>query len=267
MNDTAIKKSRLDSYSSRLQYWYVIRELTAREIKRKYARSYLGILWSVLNPLLTMIVISAVFSTMFSKSIENFPVYYLTGWIIWLLYSAGTRSSMTALSDNRSLLIKTKIPRIVFVLSRTYTEFVNFLFSCIAYAFILAFFRMEVSWTWLLFVVDIVFILLFSIGLGALLSILYVFFPDVKHLYGVFLTMLMYLSAIFYPVDRLPDVMAEVLDYNPVYMFICFARVCIMECDVPDMWVWASSIGWSLGMFVLGMVAFKSRQNDVMIHL
>lgn len=249
------------------QYWYVIRELTSREIKRKYARSYLGVIWSVLNPLLTMIVLSAVFSTMFRKSIENYPVYYLTGNIIWQLYNGVTRSSMTVLVDNKNLLIKTKIPRIVFVLSRSYTALTNFFFSCIAYAFILAVFRMKLSWTWLLFFVDLVFIMLFSIGLGALLSILYVFFADIKHLYGVFLTLLMYLSAIFYPVDRLPTVMQVVLGYNPVYMFIYFMRTAIMECRIPETKIWIKMIIWSLSMFVVGISVFRRKQNDVMIHI
>ncbi|SDB30153.1 ABC transporter permease [Eubacterium oxidoreducens] len=253
--------------NSRKQYWYVIRELTGREIKRKYARSYLGIIWSVLNPLLTMIVLSAIFSTMFKRSIENYPVYYLTGWIIWQLFSEATRSSLTVLVDNKNLLIKTKIPRIVFVLSRCYTALVNFAFSCIAYVFIIAIFQLTPDITWLLFFVDMAFILILSIGMGALLSILYVFFADVKHLYGVFLTMLMYLSAIFYPVDSLPGWMQSVLGVNPIYIFIDFARSAIMEYEVPDPIIWIKMIVWSIVVFAIGITVFRRRQNDVMIHI
>lgn len=253
--------------SNRRQYWYVIRELTLREIKRKYARSYLGVLWSVLNPLLTMLVLSAIFSTMFRRSIENFPVYYLTGYIIWQLFNETTRSSMTVLVDNKNLLIKTRIPKTVFVLSRSYTALTNFFFSCIAYVFILAVFRMKMGWTWLLFLVDLVYIMCFAVGVGALLSILYVFFADVKHLYGVLLTLWMYLSAIFYPVNRLPAWMQAVLEMNPIYLFIYFMRTSIMECRVPQMDVWIKMTIFSGGMLVIGIAAFRRKQNDVMIHI
>lgn len=262
-----LQSKGVEALESKRQYWYVIRELTSREIKRKYARSYLGILWSVLNPLLTMMVLTAVFSTMFRRSIENFPVYYLSGWIVWSLFSEGTKSSMTVLVDNKNLLIKTQFPRIVFVLSRSYTALSNFLFSCIGYAFILALFQMRMSWTWLLFLVALLFELMFVVGLGALLSILYVFFADVKHLYGVFLTLLMYLSAIFYPVDRLPEVMRVLLGYNPVYIFIDFVRQVIMDCSVPPLELWIKMAAWSVSMFVIGIAVFHRKQNDVMIHM
>lgn len=260
-------KNRKQNREERRQYWYVIRELTGREIKRKYARSYLGILWSVLNPLLTMMVLSAIFSTMFRRSIENYPVYYLTGNIVWQLFSESTRSAMTVIVDNKNLLIKTKIPKLVFVLSRAYTALTNFFFSCIAYAFILAVFRIEIRWTWLLFFVDLLYIMLFSIGMGALLSILYVFFADIKHLYGVLLTLWMYLSAIFYPISSLPEWMKSVLGINPIYLFIYFMRTSVMEGRVPEPEIWIRMTLWSVLMFVIGITAFQRKQNDVMIHL
>jgi ABC-type polysaccharide/polyol phosphate export permease len=104
-------------FSDILQYVFVIRELTSREIKRKYARSSLGIIWSVLNPLLMMVVMSLIFSTMFKKSIENYPIYYLTGQIMWGMFSGGTESAMTSLVDNKTLLIKAKLPKHTFILS------------------------------------------------------------------------------------------------------------------------------------------------------
>mgnify|MGYP004607698753 FL=1 len=252
---------------NRRQYLYVIQELTSREIKRKYARSYLGIIWSVLNPLLTMAVISAVFSTMFRRSIENFPIYYLTGYIIWQLYSEATRASMTVLVDNKNLLIKTKIPKIVFVMSRAYTALTNFFFSCIAYALILAIFRIAPSLVWLFFFYDLLIIMIFSIGVGAILSIMYVFFADIKHLYSVILTLLMYLSAIFYPVDRLPDVMKVVLDYNPIYLFIYIMRVAVMDGQIPDTIVLIKATLFAVVFFAAGIITFNKKQNDVMIHI
>ena len=159
-NKEVSKNKKKSKFSEKRQYLFVIRELTSREIKRKYARSYLGILWSVLNPLLTMIVMSLIFSTMFHRSIENFPIYYLTGNIIWILFSTGTNTCMNALVDNRTLLLKVKLPKQVFVLARAYTAFVNFLYTCVAYALVLAAFRIEPTWTMALFPVVVLLVLL-----------------------------------------------------------------------------------------------------------
>ena len=113
------------------QYYFVIKQLVDREIKRKYARSFLGVIWSVLNPLMTMAVMSMIFSTIFKRTIENYPIYYLTGTIFWQLFSGATNSAMTALVDNRTLLLKVKLPKQTFVLARIYTALTNFGYTCV----------------------------------------------------------------------------------------------------------------------------------------
>lgn len=246
------------------QYLFVIRELTSREIKRKYARSSLGILWSVLNPLLHMVVMSLIFSTMFRRSIENFPIYYLTGQIFWTLFSTATNSSMTSLVDNKSLLVKAKLPKQTFVLSRIYTALVNFGYTCIAYVLMLAVFRIPPSWPMLLFPLDVLFMLAISTGVGYALSVAYVFFADVKYLYSVFLTLWMYLSAIFYPVTRLPEAMQSFVGCNPIYVCIAFARECVMYGRVPDAMMWVKLICWSIGSLTVGFTVFRWKENQVM---
>ncbi len=251
-------------FSDILQYVFVIRELTSREIKRKYARSSLGIIWSVLNPLLMMVVLSLIFSTMFKRSIENFPVYCMTGQIIWILFSGATNAAMTALVDNKSLLIKAKLPKHTFILSRIYTAFVNFGYTCIAYVLILIVFRIKPNFTILLFPVCILYALLISFGVGYLLATEYVFFADIKYLYSIFLTLLMYMCALFYPVESLPEVMQNVVKINPIYLIIHFARECVMYGRVPEAWVWIRLSVWSAFSVFVGMLVFKFRENRIM---
>lgn len=261
INQSENKTGRAETRS---QYMFVIRELTSREIKRRYARSKLGIVWSVLNPLLYMAVMSLIFSQMFMRSIENFPIYYLTGNIFWSLFSGATNSSMTALVDNKSLLLKVKLPKQTFILSRIYTALVNFGYSCIAYFTMLLVFRIKFTWTMLLLPIDVVFALLFAMGIGYALSIIYVFFADIKYLYSIFLTLWMYLCAIFYPVDRLPETMQSVLLINPVYLMIAFARECVLYGTVPDLIMWIKLSVASFGSFFIGYLIFKSKENMVM---
>lgn len=246
------------------QYAFVIRELTSREIKRKYARSSLGILWSVLNPLLHMVVMSLIFSTMFRRSIENFPIYYLTGQLFWTLFSGATTAAMTALVDNRSLLVKAKLPKQTFVLSRIYTALVNFGYTCIAYVLMLVVFRIKPSAAMLLFPLAVLFMLAISVGLGYILSVVYIFFADVKYLYSVFLTLWMYMTALFYPITSLPEAMQTFIGCNPIYVVIAFARECVMYGRVPGLMMWIKLIGWSIGSLVVGINVFKLKENQVM---
>lgn len=246
------------------QYFFVIKELTGREIKRKYSRSYLGILWSVLNPLLSMTVISLIFSQIFRRSIENFPIYYLTGYILWLAFTGATNAAMTTLVDNKSMLIKVKLPMEIFILARVYTALVNFGYSLVAYVVILLVFHITPKWTMLLFPVIVVFLFLFALGISYILAVAYVFFGDVKHLYSVLLTLWMYCSGIFYPVERLEGAIRAVIDNNPLFNFIDCARKVVMYGQIPGAADFIRIIFWGAGMYVFGYYIFRKHRNGVM---
>ena len=246
------------------QYVFVIKELVSREIRRKYARSRLGILWSVLNPLLYMAVMSMIFTNIFQRSIENYPIYYLTGMIFWQMFSGATNSAMTALVDNKTLLLKVKLPKQTFVLARVYTELTNFGYTCIAYMLMLIVFRIHINWTVICFPVIVLGVLLFSMGIGYILSISYVFFGDVKHLYSVILTLWMYMSALFYPVSSIGTVVQKVINLNPLYTYIYIARTVVMDGTIPALHWWIKLILWSVGMFGSGYIVFHKCENKVM---
>ena len=257
-------KALMAYYEDKKQYIFVIKELTGREVKRKYARSHLGIVWSVLNPLLMMIVMSMIFSYMFKRSIDNFPLYYLTGSLLWGLFSTGTSSAMSALVDNKTLLIKAKLPRQTFVISRMLTALVNMGYSFVPYVLMLAVFRIRPSWTMLFLPLDVILICAFTMGIGYILSILYVFFADIKYLYSLFLTILTYLTALFYPVTALPDTIQKVVGYNPVYLSIYIARECMVYGRVPHYSAWVKLTLAAVFSFLTGWIVFKKEQNNVM---
>lgn len=260
-------KNKIAGGSDWQQYVFVIRELTGREIKRKYARSYLGIFWSILNPLLTMIVMSLIFSFMFRRSIAYFPLYYLTGQIIWTLFSTSTNQAMTALLDNKQLLIKTQLPHQTFVLSRIYTAFVNFLYSLIPFVAIIAFFRIIPTWRVIFFIPDLILIMLFAIGIGYILSTMYMFFADIKHLYGVVLTIWMYMSAIFYPVNLLPGFVQTIIGMNPVFIAIYIARESVIYGHTPYFTAWLKLGLIAVLVYALGDYVFHKNRNAVMQKL
>ncbi len=249
------------------QYGFVIRQLTLREIKRKYARSYLGILWSVLNPLLSMSVLSLIFSQMFRRSIENYPIYYLTGYILWQAFTGATNSAMTTLADNKMLLLKVKFPMELFILARVYTAFLNLGYSLIAYGFMLVVFQVTPRWSMLMGAPVIGLLMLFSLGMSYILAAAYIFFGDVKHLYTVFLTLWMYSSAIFYPADQLSGVMHQVILQNPMYVFIHCMRKGFMYGELPLFTEIVQMLLWSAGIFLLGHLIFRLCRNRIMQRL
>lgn len=247
-------------------YFFAMKELVGREVKRKYVRSYLGVVWSVLNPLLSMVVMSLIFSTIFKRSIENFPVYYLTGTILWNMFTGATNSAMTALVDNKNLMTRTKLPRQIFPLSRILTSLVNFWYSLIAYVVIVVFFKIAPSASLLAFPVVVMMLLLFSTGLGYVLAIAYTFMPDVKYLYSILLQLWMYLSAIFYPVDLLSPQMQTVIRVNPLYIFIAAARSCVLYHAWPPAMEWIGMLGWGFGMYALGSLVFDANKDKILLQ-
>lgn len=252
---------------SRKQNIRVMRELTKREIKRKYARSYLGIIWSFLAPLLNMVVVSFVFSYMFSRNIENYPVYYFTGHIVVDFFSTATVTAMTSLKDNRSLMLKTKLPRRTFVLSRVYTALVNLGLSSIGFVILLIVFRIPPTWTILLFFVDIFFLMLFSIGTSYLLSIWFVFQEDAKNVYGIIIMVLTRFAALFYSVDTLAPSVAQFISYNPLYTYVKIARDSIMYGKVSEPRYWIQMAAWGIGLFLIGRLVFNKKENRVLERL
>lgn len=248
----------------RKQYMFVIQELTSREIKRKYARSYLGIIWSVLNPLLMMTVLSMIFTQLFSRSIENYPMYYLSGYVLWSMFVGATNAAMTTLVDNRTMLIKVRFPMQVFILARVYTALTNLGYSLIAYVIMLVVFRIVPGVTIVFYPVIILLVLMFSLGLSLILATAYVFFGDVKHLYSIITTVWMYLSALFYPVDSIKGLPRMIIEINPIFQYINAARNVVMYHTWPSWTELLAMVAWAVGMLALGWLVFSKNKNKIM---
>lgn len=246
------------------QYCFVTKELAGREVKRKYTRSYLGIMWSVLNPLLTMVIISLIFTRMFNKIIENYPVYYLTGLIIWQFFSNATSHSMTAMVDNRLLLVRVKIPMEVFPLSRILSLTINFLYTFAAYVVVIFMFRIKINVCFIFIIPIFLMLVLFITGISYVLSVLYCFFADIKHLYSVLLTLWMYCSALFYPLSQTPEYMQKLIVINPMYNYITCARKCLMYSMFPNGMEIFRMVFWGVLMFCIGTYVFKKSKGKIM---
>lgn len=200
-------------------------QLVSRDIKLKYRRSFLGYLWSVLNPLFVMIIMTIVFSTMFSRNIANFPVYLFTGKMLFDFMSTSTRQAMTSVINNAPLFKKTYLPKYIFTLSKVTSCMVDFVLSFGALFIVILATGAKLRWTFILFPTVVIQIYIFCCGLGFLLAELNVFFRDVQYIYQAVTTAWMYLTPIFYPIDSLPnDLQLLIKGLNPLYYYIAQFR-------------------------------------------
>lgn len=201
-----------------IKFQPLLRELVSRDIKIKYRRSVLGVLWTLLNPLCMMIVLSLVFSNIFKFRVENFPLYLLSGQIIFNFFSDATTSAMSAVINNAALIKKVYMPKYLFVISRVFSSFINLLASFTALLVVMIATRAELHWKVVFAVIPLGFIVVFSLGVGLLLSALVVKFRDIMHLYSVFITALLYLTPVIYPMSSLPYWMQKVVGLSLIHI-------------------------------------------------
>ena len=242
--------------------------LIVRDIKLKYRRSFLGYLWSVLDPLFTMIVMALVFSLMFQREIANFPAYLIAGNVLFSFMRESSGQAMGSITGNAALLKKTYVPKYIFTMSKVTSCLVNLLFSFGALILVLLFTGIPFSWHMLLFWIPIVQLYIFCLGLGLFLAQLSVFFRDIQYIWHVVVTAWMYLTPIFYPIDLLPDrVQWLVTRFNPMFYYITMFRDMMVYGRMPWMpLVWRGLLV-ALLMLILGLWSFLRNKNRFILYI
>ena len=263
--DAVAKRKRSNELRQNL---FVLRSLVSRDFKLKYRRSMLGVLWSLLNPLLMMIVMAAVFSYMFRFQIENFPVYLILGTIMFDFVSHGTIAAMESIVQSQALIKKIRIEKMIFPLQKVVFELVNFALAMVAAVAVMAFFRVvpSIHALWALPLL-IVFITLFSTGLSLLLSALAVFFRDVMHLWTVLITAWTYATPLFYPYEMLQDWMKTIMQFNPLYHYITFFRDIMMWNTVPSGIEILICFGMAIATFAVGLIVFRKTESKFILYI
>ena len=246
---------------------FVLSSLVTRDFKLKYRRSILGVLWSILNPLLMMLVLSVVFSYMFSRNIENFPLYLILGLILFNFMSISTSSGMTSIIDAAPLIKKIRVNKTIFPLEKVVFELLNFAISLVAVALVMIFFQVPPTVNLLLLPLLLVYMILFCAGLSLLLSALAVFFRDMIHLWGVFVLAWTYATPLFYPLEMLPDVMQTIMKFNPMYQYVTYFRDIVLWNQVPDLVHNLICLGCALVSFFLGLLVFRKLQKKFILYV
>ncbi len=248
--------------------WFTLVSLITRDFKLKYRRSVLGVVWSVLNPLLMMCVLAAVFSFFLRfADIENYPLYLILGNTLFGMMSDSTSSAMMSIIESSSLIKKVRIEKMIFPLEKVLFALVNFCFSLIAVAAVMIFFQVMPTLNILLLPLLLVYVLLFSAGLSLLLSALAVFFRDVCHLWSVVITAWTYATPLFYPTSILPEWMVTAEQFNPMYHYVTYFREIVLWGQTPSLESNLLCLLFAVVTFSVGFLVFRKLQKRFILYV
>lgn len=250
---------------------YLLRLLVGRNIKNQYFRSVLGVVWTVLHPLLDMVVLSFVFMNIFGRTDGElfYPVYILSGRIVFGFLTSATTGALPCFVNQSGLIQKTNVPLEIFPMASVFSSVVNFAFSLIALILVMLICipkGVSFYWEMVLIVTILPALILFAMGLSFILSCLYVFFRDIKHIWGVFVTLWMYLTPIFYTLSSLSSAMQTVVKLNPMYYFVTAFRQ-LLQGVIPDWKYFLVMYAIGIVFFLLGLLFMKCVKKSIAIRL
>lgn len=250
-----------------MKYRYLLMELVKKNIKLKYRRSYLGIVWTLIEPLLTMIVLTIVFGTLFGNKDSTFPVYILSGRLLYSFFSNGTKTAMTAIRFNSGMIKKVYVPKYIYPLANVISDYVIFLISLIVLFAVAVILQVKPTMYLITLIIPLFILFVMTFAIGLILATMAVFFRDLEYLWSVALMIVMYTSAIFYYPEKLQKAgYSWILNGNPLYSVIVNFRNAIFGQPL-DTNALCISIGFSLIALVIGMFMFFKQQDKFILHL
>ncbi|ACD52378.1 ABC transporter [Clostridium botulinum] len=242
-------------------------EFVKKDIKLKYRNSILGIIWSMLNPLLIMVVLTFIFSNLFKNKIPNFPVYCLSGRLIYDFFSQSTNQSMNSITGKSSLIKKIYVPKYLYPLSRVISSFIIFSISLIPLLIIMIIMKVSFTKMTLLVFYPLICLFFISLGIGLILATVNVFFRDMQHLYSVVLLIIMYASAIFYSADIINPKYVSILNLNPIFPVIKVFRDCILYGQITAIKSWILCPIYAILATSIGLIVFYKKQDKFILHI
>lgn len=246
---------------------FLFEELVKRDFKKKYKRTVLGMLWSVLSPLLTLLVMKLVFTHFFGRNMPHYTIYMFCGNLVYTFFSQSTNQGMNALMSNAHVFKKVNVPKYLFVLSKNVECLINFgLTLCVFFLFCVMD-KITFTWKFLYLLYPIIMEVLFNIGIGLILSALYVFFRDIQYLWQIFIQLLMYMSAIFYSIETYAPAAQNLFLFNPVYVFIKYFRYIVLEGVIPPMWYHSLIASYTILALGIGCLIYNKYNTRFLYYV
>lgn len=249
------------------KHLFLFEELVKRDFKQKYKRTVLGMGWSILSPLLTLLVMKVVFTQFFGRTMEHYTTYLFAGNLMFSYYKEATKSGMNALMANKHIFTKINVPKYIFLLTKNVSSIINFGLTLVVFFVFAAIDGVAFSWKFVTILYPILCLMVFNIGVGLILSALYVFFRDVQYLYDVFTMLLMYMSAIFYTVDGYSPMIQRVFLCNPVYCAIKYVRCVVLDGSIPSVEFHLLLLFYAALAMLVGGLIYKKKNHEFLYYV
>lgn len=246
---------------------FLFEELAKRDFKQKYKRTMLGMVWSILNPLLTLLVMRLIFTRFYGRDTPFYTTYLFAGNLIFSYYKEATSGGMSALMSNAHIFTKINVPKFIFVLTKNISAVINFGLTLIVFFVFAAIDGVTFHVRFFAILYPVLTMTLFNIGIGMILSALFVFFRDIQYIYDVFSLLLMYLSAIFYFVDKYPVEVQRLFLLNPIYCNIKYIRVVVIEGNLPSLAFHGLLMLYAVLALAIGALIYKTQNTKFLYYV
>ena len=249
------------------KHQFLFEELVKRDFKQKYKRTVLGLGWSVLSPLLTLLVLNFVYGYYFGRNVRHYTIYLFCGSLLFSYFREATTGSMNSLVSNANIFSKINVPKYLFLLSRNISSLINFFLTlCVFLIFVIAD-GIAISWNFVMLIFPICCLVFFNVGIGLIISALFVFFRDIGYLYGIFTMLLMHMSAIFYQITIIPEKYRMFFYLNPVYCYIEYFREIVLNGNIPSLQYHILCGVYSIIFLVIGGCIYKKFNRKFLYYI
>ena len=249
------------------QYQLLFTELVKRDFTKKYKRTVLGMAWSILSPLMTLLIMWLVFSKFFGNSMEHYAIYLFSGQLVIAYFTDSTNLTMNSLVGNASIFSKVNVPKYLFLLSQNVSSLINFGLTLLLFFGFAAIDGVAFSWKFLCLLYPITCLVAFNIGMGMILSALFVFFRDVQYLWGVVTQLLMWMSAIFYTIEGFSYKIQLAFLANPLYLYIRYFRKIVLEGDIPTLQFHLLGAAYALIALAVGTYVYRKYNHEFLYYV
>ena len=246
-----------------VRYRELLRLLIIENLKQRYERSILGVVWTFLNPLLSMTVLALAFSSLFRSAVANYPAYVLVGLIGWTCFAQTSSQTIDSVVHGNQLLKRIYLPRTIFSVAAVGSGMINLGMSMIPLAGIMLITHYPITATWMLVPLAMVLLAMFTLGFGMLVAAFAIHFADVGYLYQIIIQAWFFLTPVMYPVTIIPPAIQVWLRFNPMSPFISLLRALLYEGRVPTLVEWATTLPIASIMLAGGWFVYTSQSDQL----
>ncbi len=249
------------------KHQFLFEELVKRDFAKKYKRTILGMAWSILSPLMNLLIMWLVFNKLLGNNVEHYAIYLFSGQLVFSFFTDATNLGMTSLVANASIFSKVNVPKYMFLLSQNVSSLINFGLTLIIYFIFVLCDGLSFTWKFIFLIYPIVCLILFNLGFGLILSALYVFFRDMQYLWGIMTQLIMWLSAIFYSLESFSYGVQKLYLLNPLYVYIRYFRDVVIDGNIPTALIHLLAAAYSFAALMIGSYMYKRYNHEFLYYV